>query len=168
MAPGVKVKAGTLRYNVSSFPLTTTTSEDHQPEMTGTSQAAPIIAGSIGILRAIKPDDSILDTVARLVNNGISVTDNRDAVTTEILCVDVREPGMHNHKRLDLDASIKDALSSSQHVTLDVAFSPSVVGKGEKTSIYWTSTGADYCTLVGDDSTDYPTSGSNEMRTPNR
>ena len=48
----------------------------------GTSQAAPHVSGAIAILRSAFPLDSLDETLLRLQNMGLSVTDSRNGLTT--------------------------------------------------------------------------------------
>lgn len=49
--------------------------------MGGTSQASPHVAGSVAVLRSAFPADTLDQTVARMVNNGVTITDPRNGVT---------------------------------------------------------------------------------------
>lgn len=50
-------------------------------QMAGTSQAAPHVAGTVAVMRAAYPGDTLDQAVARLTSGGVSVTDIRNAVT---------------------------------------------------------------------------------------
>ncbi|MYM80729.1 S8 family serine peptidase [Duganella sp. FT50W] len=51
--------------------------------MSGTSQATPHVAGAIAVLRGANaaPNDTVSDTVARLLNSGVAITDPRNGVS---------------------------------------------------------------------------------------
>ncbi|MET0268287.1 MAG: S8 family serine peptidase [Duganella sp.] len=68
----------------------------------GTSQAAPHVAGAIAALRGANaaPNDSVNDTVARLLNSGVSVTDTRNGITKP---------------RLDLAASLRGLIPDPEY-----------------------------------------------------
>lgn len=61
-------------------------------KMGGTSQAAPHVAGAVAVLRNAFPDESLEQTVARMTNNGVPITDPANGLT---------------HPRLDLMAAIE-------------------------------------------------------------
>ncbi len=50
--------------------------------MSGTSQAAPHVAGAVAVLRGAFPSESVDQTVSRMTSNGVSTTDARNGITT--------------------------------------------------------------------------------------
>jgi len=74
--------------------------------MGGTSQATPHVAGAVAVMRSAFPAETLDQTVARLVNNGVLVTDSRNSVVKP---------------RLNLSAAIgspaNDLFSSSSAIT---------------------------------------------------
>lgn len=49
--------------------------------MTGTSQAAPHVAGALAVLRAASPSESLDDLVTRITTSGPAITDPRNGIT---------------------------------------------------------------------------------------
>ncbi|MET0387560.1 MAG: S8 family serine peptidase [Polyangiales bacterium] len=74
LAPGALITAGGYR-------------------MTGTSQAAPHVAGALAVIRGAFPDEPLTQSIARLLQSGSPVTDPRNGVTTP---------------RLDLEAALDE------------------------------------------------------------
>ncbi len=66
--------------------------------MFGTSQAAPHVSGSLAVMRAAYPSDTLDQSVARLTANGVPVTDSRNGITTPRLnllaAVDASSPSV--------------------------------------------------------------------------
>ncbi|HTU60041.1 MAG TPA: S8 family serine peptidase, partial [Polyangiales bacterium] len=56
--------------------------------MSGTSQAAPHVAGAVAVARGAFPNEPISATVSRIVDNGPSITDPRNGVTLHRLNLD--------------------------------------------------------------------------------
>lgn len=78
LAPGAAITAGGFR-------------------MTGTSQAAPHVAGALAVVRAAFPNESLSANIARVTNTGPSVTDARNKITK---------------RRLDLLAAVSGAATA--------------------------------------------------------
>ena len=50
--------------------------------LSGTSQAAPHVAGAVAVLRSTYPNESLAEIQARLTNTGVPITDPRNNITT--------------------------------------------------------------------------------------
>ena len=59
--------------------------------LSGTSQAAPHVSGALAVLRSAFPADSLDDTLSRLQNMGVPVTDRRNNITKPRLNFDADE-----------------------------------------------------------------------------
>ncbi len=100
--------------------------------MSGTSQATPHVAGAIAVMRApavleltknraTNQTESVDDTLGRLVNNGVNITDYRNAIT---------------RPRIDLLATVKDAVGANIDIPDVVKPEKPVVVKPKKPRIY--------------------------------
>jgi len=83
LAPGATITAGGFR-------------------MTGTSQAAPHVAGAVAVIRAAFPGESINDSVVRLTNSGPTITDPRNQIARH---------------RVDLQAAISGGVPTAPDTT---------------------------------------------------
>jgi hypothetical protein len=104
--------------------------------LSGTSMAAPHVAGAFAVLRAQRPDDSVSTLATRMVQTGVSLTDTRGSVS----------PSGRSHRRLDLDAALEAGLDADCVYTIDpdsLSLSPT----GETVSVA-VSTSDARCTWV--------------------
>lgn len=115
--------------------------------MSGTSMAAPHVAGAWAILKSQKPSATVNDVLAALASTGVPITDTRNNVTTPRIQVDAAAAALLGLPRASVDApAAAEGNADSHDITFTVALS---AASQQPVSLHYAS--ADGTALAGSD-----------------
>lgn len=107
-------------------------------QMSGTSQAAPHVAGAVAVLRSTYPNESIAQIQARMTNTGVPIKDTRNNITTPRL--DLLAAATPINDMFANRSSITGLSGSSNGTTLLASkelAEPSIEGNAGGQSLWW-------------------------------
>lgn len=107
--------------------------------LAGTSQAAPHVSAAVAVLRSAYPDDSLEQTVARLTDSGVALTDSRNGITKPRLNL-LGAVGALNDRIADavaLDGQSGQVFADTGQAGLETGEGPKAGNPGGR-SVWWT------------------------------